>query len=162
MKNNSQINKLAKNKQVKKKCEKKRKYIRASKPEPLFPLSKFPLKPRKDSNLATLKRLELYPDLIYFNDEVDDYEYPYLRNTSKDVMWSSTLPFQESLEYQELKETFVRLHPEPRMRFQPGSSSLPLNLLYSKIPLSATNKMPISANNKIPLLVNDKMLLPHI
>lgn len=52
----------------------------------------------------TLKHPENYPGLIYFNDDDDDI---YLRNTSRDVMLSSTLPFQETPEYLELKEAYL-------------------------------------------------------
>lgn len=54
----------------------------------------------------TLKHPERYPDLINYTDYDDDRTF--VRNTSKDVMWSSTQPFQETLEYQVLKSIHDR------------------------------------------------------
>lgn len=54
----------------------------------------------------TLKNPEKYPELLYYNDDDDDSVF--LRHTSKDVMLSSTLPFQESLEYYELRAAYFR------------------------------------------------------
>lgn len=94
--------------------KKKRGRKPGSKPNPnkpkqfRFPKSK--LKKHREC-VPTLKRPELFPNLIYFDD--DDYSC-FLRNTSPDVMLSSTLPFQESPEYLELKDTYHRLY-DPRM-----------------------------------------------
>ncbi|KAG8189747.1 hypothetical protein JTE90_012922 [Oedothorax gibbosus] len=125
------------NKQPKEECKQKRKYTRAPKLEtvtpPLFTLSKYPLEPYK-VQLATLKHPDLYPNLIFYQEEDD---YPFLRNTSRDVMWSSTLPFQESMEYQELKETYVRLQSEQQKHTRPQFSlSLPQNALFNKVSLT--------------------------
>lgn len=54
----------------------------------------------------TLKNPEKYPELLYYNS--DDDGGVFLRHTSKDVMLSSTLPFQESLEYHELRAAYLR------------------------------------------------------
>lgn len=54
----------------------------------------------------TLKNPEKYPKLLYYDDDPDDGVF--LRHTSKDVMLSSTLPFQESLEYHELRAAYLR------------------------------------------------------
>ncbi|XP_055944364.1 heat shock transcription factor, Y-linked-like [Argiope bruennichi] len=76
-----------------------------NKPKP-FRFSKLRLKQRREC-IPTLKRPDLFPNLIYYNDEDKSC---FLRNTSPDVMLSSTLPFQESPEYLELKDTYHRLY----------------------------------------------------
>ena len=55
----------------------------------------------------TLKNPEKHPELLYYNDDDDD-DGIFLRHTSKDVMLSITLPFQESLEFRELRASYVR------------------------------------------------------
>ncbi|XP_015928821.1 heat shock factor protein 2-like [Parasteatoda tepidariorum] len=75
--------------------------------------------------IPTFKHPEIYPNLIYFDDEDDSI---FLRNTSRDVMLSSTLPFQESPEFLELKETHQKLYP-PKVRLR--YSSLPVSIPYS-------------------------------
>ncbi|GBM70735.1 hypothetical protein AVEN_171468-1 [Araneus ventricosus] len=81
-----------------------------NKPKP-FRFSKLRLKQRGEC-VATLRRPDLFPNLIYYD---DDDKSCFLRNTSPDVMLSSTLPFQESPEYLELKDTYHRLY-EPQIR----------------------------------------------
>ncbi|GFX29208.1 HSF_DOMAIN domain-containing protein [Trichonephila clavipes] len=88
----------------------------------LLRFAKLHRKQRKDF-APTLKRPELYPNLIYYDDEDSSC---FLRNTSPGVMLSSTLPFQESPEYRDLKEMY-RQQCESKIRQK--YSSLPLNIL---------------------------------
>lgn len=55
----------------------------------------------------TLKNPGKFAKLI-MNYEDEDHDPVFLRKTSKDVMWSSTMPFGESIEYHELKEVHIR------------------------------------------------------
>lgn len=115
----------------------KRKYTRTPKvtyAPPLFPESKYPLEPRKEQ-FAPLRNPEHFPNLIHYE---EDEDYPFIRNTSRDVMWSSTMSFQESPELQELKETYLRMKTQERSRPQ-FESSVPLNILFNKV--SIGNKM---------------------
>ncbi|GBL88174.1 hypothetical protein AVEN_117770-1 [Araneus ventricosus] len=74
----------------------------------LFRFSKLKL---KQLCVPTLKA-DLFPNLIHYDDEDTSC---FLRSTSPDVILSSTLPFQESPEFLELKDTYHRLY-EPRIR----------------------------------------------
>ncbi|GFQ86919.1 HSF_DOMAIN domain-containing protein [Trichonephila clavata] len=88
----------------------------------LLRFAKLHRKQRKDF-APTLKRPELYPNLIYYDDEDSSC---FLRNTSPEIMLSSTLPFQESPEYRDLKEMY-RQQCESKNRQK--NSSLNLNIL---------------------------------
>ncbi|GFU03952.1 HSF_DOMAIN domain-containing protein, partial [Nephila pilipes] len=88
----------------------------------LLRFAKLHRKQRKDF-APTLKRPELYPNLIYYDDEDTSC---FLRNTSPEVMLSSTLPFQESPEYRDLKETYRQ---QCESKIKQKYLSLPLNIL---------------------------------
>ncbi|CAL1290100.1 unnamed protein product [Larinioides sclopetarius] len=96
-------------------------------------ISKLRLKQRREC-VATLKRPDLYPNLIYYDD--DDDKSCFLRNVSPDVMLSSTLPFKESSEYLDLKDTYHRLY-EPQIRQR-----------YPLKPLSIFSHGKIPSNNR--------------
>ncbi|XP_054711258.1 heat shock transcription factor, X-linked-like [Uloborus diversus] len=79
----------------------------------------------------TLKNPERYQNLIYSYE--DDSPSVFLRHTSPDIMLSSTLPFQESPEYLELKEAFLRMHgQEICARYTPSCLNIHRLSLYPR------------------------------